>query len=92
MLSSSQVREPHAARVAYEQDSEVRIVGLDLVLIVGGYLGQNVPAAVHQAALAEAGPTVQLERGDQARTAVGDAQQRRPQTTGLEIRDEVVPG
>ena len=58
------------------------VVGLDLGLVDGGDLGEQVAGAVDGAALPLAGRKLQPDRGQQPRGAVADDQQRRSQAPG----------
>ena len=56
--------------------------GLDLILGVGGDLGEHVAGAMDEPALAQAAVKDPLGRADEPLGAVGDDQQRRPQHGG----------
>jgi hypothetical protein len=67
-------------------------VGLHLVLVMGGHLGQGVAGSVDQTPLAQAVGECPVEGAGQPGGAVADPQQRCPQATLLEVGQEVVPG
>jgi hypothetical protein len=66
--------------------------GLDLILGVGGNLGEHVAGTMDEAALPQAMVKDPLGRPDEPLGAVGDDQQRCPQPTGDQPGQEVRPG
>ena len=65
---------------------------LDLGLHPGRDLGQDVPRAMDETALAQGLGEGLLDRRDQPGRAVGDDQQRRGQAAVLQVGEEVTPG
>ena len=88
-----ELHEPRAGRGLQVPGVEDLPVGvLDLGLHPGRDLGQDVPAPVDQAALAQRFRVGLLDRGDQPRGAIGDDQQRGGQAAVLQVGEEGCPG
>jgi len=66
--------------------------GLHLGLVLDGDLGQDVAGAADGASLTQAVGEHELDGADQAGSAVGDHQQRRPQPSGDQAVQKALPG
>ena len=87
-MSLHELRAGRGLQVPGVEDLPVGV--LDLGLHPGRDLGQDVPAPVDETALAQGLGVGLLDRGDQARGAVGDDQQRGGQAAVFQIGQEGV--